>query len=140
MTDKQYKFANPYEWLQQHVFNLNEYGLRNTILTIATKLDFDDLQEIFQSDMEQDGYFISLPSPDGLQHEGVITVCAHRVVFRYWDFNAPLTDELREQLEIDAEARASEMITQGYHSGELNCLWVDGQDEEEIRGWWQIDS
>lgn len=74
------------------------------------------------------------------RHEGTVNVCAHYVKYRYWDFEAEPTDELRERLEEAAEDRAKELIIDGYHSGELNCLYVsDDGAEEEIRGWWEID-
>jgi hypothetical protein len=71
--------------------------------------------------------------------EGTASVCAHTVDFRYWDFEAEVTPELEEELTEHAEQRAQECIIEGYHSGELNCLYVsDDEEEEEIRGWWEI--
>ena len=66
--------------------------------------------------------------------EGTVEVCCHSVAFRYWDFDHELTDELVEVLTEEGEQRARACIVEGYHSGELNCLY----DEEEIRGWWEI--
>lgn len=87
---------------------------------------------------------------DGTRHPGkackgrfggtVETIC-HRVVFRYWDFDAELTDGLKYQLSQDAEDRAKECITEGCGSGELNSLYIGEDDtEEEIFGWWEIDT
>jgi hypothetical protein len=67
--------------------------------------------------------------------EGEVSVCAHRVTFRYWDFKCELTDEVKELLEEGAEERAKECIIEGYVEGELNTV----VDEEEVRGWWEID-
>lgn len=64
-------------------------------------------------------------------------ICAHRVVIRYWDFDTELTDELKERLTEEGERRAKACITEGYVSGELNCL--NPETEEEIYGWWEIE-
>ncbi len=69
--------------------------------------------------------------------ETTVEVCAHRVAIRYWDFDAELTDELEEALTEEGERRAQELIIDGYHSGELNCVY---RGEEEIRGWWEIET
>ena len=75
-----------------------------------------------------------------VQFEGHVTTCVHRVLFRYWDFGAELTPELEERLTEAAEERAKECIIDGCHSGDLNYLYVDDDgNDEEIRGWWEID-
>lgn len=71
--------------------------------------------------------------------ETTVEICCHRVFLRYWEFDAELTDELREALIEEGESRAQACIIDGCHSGELNCLYVDGDREEEIRGWWEIE-
>lgn len=76
-----------------------------------------------------------------MEYEGTIEVCAHRVTFRYWDFELELTDELKHVLEQEAEDRAKHSINEGYHSGELNCLYGDHEhdgESSEIGGWWEI--
>lgn len=78
---------------------------------------------------------------DKNSYDGTVTANAHRITFRYWGFEAPLTDEVKELLAEEAEERATAMTAENYQSGELNCcVYVDGMDEEEeIRGWWEID-
>lgn len=66
--------------------------------------------------------------------EGSAEVLLHTVAFSYWGFEHELTPELEEALREEAESRAKHCINEGYHSGELNCLY----GEEEIRGWWEI--
>lgn len=73
-------------------------------------------------------------------YEGNVEVCCHNVVF--WYNLAPLsyqatefTAELEKALTEEASDRAKAMITDGYSSGELNCLW---QGAIEIRGSWKI--
>lgn len=73
--------------------------------------------------------------------DGSVKVCCHRVTFRYWDFGHKLTEDLQEILTDHAEERAKECIIDGCNRGELNCLHVDDNyDDEEIRGWWEIIS
>lgn len=67
-------------------------------------------------------------------YSGVVTVCLHRVSFWYDIEGVRLTKTLKEVLTEEAEERAKHCINEGYHSGELNCLYRD----EEIRGWWSI--
>lgn len=70
--------------------------------------------------------------------DGEVSVCAHRVSFWYDIGERELTDELRERLGEEAESRAKECIIEGCISGELNCLYDDGSEDAEIRGWWDI--
>jgi hypothetical protein len=75
--------------------------------------------------------------------EGTVYTCQHRVSFWYDLNDLELTDELGELLTEEAEDRAHHCICEGYHSGELNCLYLNGdgdQDEHEVRGWWSIES
>lgn len=71
--------------------------------------------------------------------DGIVEVCCHRVSFSYWDFDAEQTEDLEQRLEEHAEERAKECIIDGCMAGELNCLYVDDEgNDEEIRGWWEI--
>jgi len=52
-----YKWANPYEWLE---YKSNMWGkniLRAELLELAQHTDFDTLQDMYQSEMDKDGYF-----------------------------------------------------------------------------------
>ena len=55
--NKTYKWANPYEWLNEASREWDCNKLRFELMEIAVKLDSDQLQDIYQSDMDQDGYF-----------------------------------------------------------------------------------
>lgn len=68
--------------------------------------------------------------------EGTISVCAHNVTYSYEVEYLIVTPEMEQRLREEAESRAQVMIIEGYHSGELNCVW---ECEHEIRGWWQIE-
>jgi hypothetical protein len=71
--------------------------------------------------------------------EGRVNVCCHHVAYRYWWSGKPtLTDDVRDSLKEDAEGRAKECIIEGYHSGELCSLVVEGDKDYEVFGWWEI--
>ena len=72
------------------------------------------------------------------EFETTVEVCCHRVALRYWDFTSRLTDALKDELTEHGEERAKTCIIDGCSSGELNCYYVNGKREEEIRGWWEI--
>ncbi len=66
-------------------------------------------------------------------HSGSFSACGHTVKFWYkWDGRGKRVD--LEQLEVEAESRAREMIAEDYTSGELNAT------EYEIRGAWHVDN
>ena len=52
-----YRWNNPHEWLQWKVANENKQWSMEALVCIMSKLDPDDIQEIFQEEMDQDGYF-----------------------------------------------------------------------------------
>jgi hypothetical protein len=70
------------------------------------------------------------------RYEGEIEVCAHRITYRYRDFEAELTAELKEDLENAAEERVKQSLIDNCVAGELNHLHTPS--DEEIRGWWEI--
>ena len=55
---KKYKWDSPLEWLIDKVKEMDENELRQEIIFIASGyLDYDTIQDIYQSDMDKDGYF-----------------------------------------------------------------------------------
>jgi hypothetical protein len=68
------------------------------------------------------------------EYSGRVEACCHQVDFRYWPVQADSDSELAVALTEEAESRAKAMISEGYHSGELNCLY----EGVEYRGWWEI--
>jgi len=70
--------------------------------------------------------------------EAEVSVCMHDVAIRYWDIPLAAQDlsDLQPLLIEEGERRAAELIPQGYHSGELNCLIAE--TDCEVRGWWEI--
>jgi hypothetical protein len=72
----------------------------------------------------------------GRQLEGLLEICAHRVIWRYWGFGKlRLTQEVIESLELQAEERARFCINDGYEAGQLCGHW----DDHEVFGWWEIE-
>jgi hypothetical protein len=49
------------EWFRLYVQDLSSAQQRREIIAIASSLDSDRLQDIFQSEMDQDGYFAIVP-------------------------------------------------------------------------------
>ena len=71
MTDttrngKTYKWAHPSEWLNDHVDNSrgNNAELFSIINALMTKCSEDDIQDLFQAEMDRDGYFTPEPTAD----------------------------------------------------------------------------
>lgn len=76
---------------------------------------------------------------DQRTYDSVVEAMGHRISYYYRLDDAELTDELKGQLDEEAERRAREMVAQDYIGGELNCtfIWNDGE-EQEFSGWWSI--
>jgi len=54
---KNYKWDTPLEWLSSASQGWDRSQLRNAMLLIAEKCDPDELQDMFQQEMDEDGYF-----------------------------------------------------------------------------------
>lgn len=53
-----YKYEHPYEWLREYVSNIkDEQTLKSIIFSLMSKCDGDMIQDIFQNEMDNDGYF-----------------------------------------------------------------------------------
>src|SRR5262245_45044590 len=60
MSDKKYQWDYPLEWLEEKINGTNDPEvLRDYALTLARseRMDSDSIQDLFQSDMDADGYF-----------------------------------------------------------------------------------
>ena len=61
-------YANAHEWLKNHIdsqpvnVDRSEYW-RNLVMTLAKLVDADEIQDIFERDMDEDGFFDSDDSP-----------------------------------------------------------------------------
>jgi hypothetical protein len=64
-----YKYESGHDWLAEKLRGFASDGNAAELLgfanVMATKLDPDDLQEIFQSDMDADGFFDDLDAEGG---------------------------------------------------------------------------
>lgn len=52
-----YKWDSPYDWLAHASTNWDEQKLHATMMQLAGLLDSDALQELFEPEMDGDGYF-----------------------------------------------------------------------------------
>ena len=52
-----YRWENVGDWLHDRIANADEPWLRQAIRDLATVLDYDTIQDIFEDEMDEDGYF-----------------------------------------------------------------------------------
>lgn len=52
-----YQYTSPAEWLVTVAKGWGEDKLYNTIRCLVDYIDSDDIQEIFEDEMNEDGYF-----------------------------------------------------------------------------------
>ena len=57
MTDKKYKYNSPQEWLIEYAGKLDAGKLFNEFTVLVQQMDADTIQDLYQSDMDADGYF-----------------------------------------------------------------------------------
>lgn len=55
-----YKWASPVCWLDEQVRKADEATLRQMLLALMPSLDGDTIQDVFQFEMQVDGYFEEL--------------------------------------------------------------------------------
>lgn len=74
-TEKKYKWDSAQEWLQQYLASLGPVELLQEARNLATKLDGDEIQDLYQSDMDAQGYF----TPEGENPDNAIedAECPH---------------------------------------------------------------
>jgi hypothetical protein len=56
-----YKWKNPHEWIGGAMQFWDEKRLRAELRAMAVRLDADTLQEMYESEMDADGYFENIP-------------------------------------------------------------------------------
>lgn len=54
---KHYRWDSPGDWLAEKIAAGDEYALRGYLNAIVGTLDSDTIQDIFQAEMQTDGYF-----------------------------------------------------------------------------------
>lgn len=64
MTPKR-KWDHPSDWLMEKIEEGRERDLRMLLNTILSALDGDTIQDLFQDDMSDDGYFTRLCDVEG---------------------------------------------------------------------------
>jgi len=61
---KQYKWDSPHDWLGDYIdHSQTPEEIRYIACTLASVLDSDQIQDLFQSEMSDDGYFKLLKPP-----------------------------------------------------------------------------
>lgn len=55
---QKYKWDSPQEWLIEYAGKLNAGELFNEFTVLVQQMDADQIQDLYQSDMERDGYFL----------------------------------------------------------------------------------
>lgn len=71
MTQVRHKWANPSDWLNEKVATADERTLRGYLNTIILSLFEDEIQDTFQTEMSEDGYFIPMCSEEGCDNEQI---------------------------------------------------------------------
>ena len=64
-----------------------------------------------------------------------------KIVIEYWwecSRFKKIPKEYEEALKESAMSRITEMMQEGYTSGELCANIENGEDEFEFRGWWKV--
>lgn len=57
MAQKQYRWDSPYEWLMEKAESWTREQLFSALENVAVNTDSDTLQDIFEAEMTDDGYF-----------------------------------------------------------------------------------
>lgn len=55
-----YRWAGPHEWLAEKATSDDPVYVRGLLNSLLRYIDAEDIQEIFQAEMDADGYFDSL--------------------------------------------------------------------------------
>lgn len=70
MTVKpRYRWAFAYDWLEDKIHAATEAELHSFALAMAQILDSDAIQDLFQSEMQADGFFNDLNAVDELSRD-----------------------------------------------------------------------
>ena len=56
----EYKWRTPMEWFDGYLSGLDESRLRSAARELANQMSYDDLTDIFQSDMGKDNYWTEI--------------------------------------------------------------------------------
>lgn len=56
-----YKWDNPTEWLLEKMADWDNEECRHALERLIERMDFDTIQDLFQDEMDEDGYFEEEP-------------------------------------------------------------------------------
>lgn len=60
--EKHYRWSHPYEWLADTARSWDKDTLYSELMNLASNTDSDTLQDLFQMQMDEDGYFTPVKS------------------------------------------------------------------------------
>lgn len=63
MPRPKYRWETAHDWLEHHLEDVSHNELFNIASDLAHRLDADTIQDIFQTEMDEDGYFKPLKEP-----------------------------------------------------------------------------
>ena len=130
------KFPTAQAWLT-HAVNEETVDIQDLLLLVVSKVDADDIQDAFQSLMDEDGYFDDEDNDSDLAHNKeedaesmIIEISGHEI--EYW-YNDGWQNEITEDSANFDHIQASVII--GYVEGQL-ATWDDDISDEHL-GWWK---
>lgn len=124
------KFPTVQAWLT-HAVNKETVDIQDLLLLVVSKVDADDIQDAFQSLMDEDGYFEDENNDSEEEIESkFIVIAGHRI--EYW-YNDDFDGEIQDDNEDPDFDHIKHLVINGCVEGELcTSNW-----EEEHRGWWK---
>lgn len=57
-----YRWKSPYEWLEDAIYE-RKISANEALAALMEFIDSDEIQDVFQAEMERDGYFEDLDDP-----------------------------------------------------------------------------
>lgn len=75
MSEKKYKWPGPQEWLLDKIDEWPPQEVATALRLLILKSTADDIQDIFQSDMQADGYFTPICQHEHLDFDGICKAC-----------------------------------------------------------------
>src|SRR5215469_8923213 len=75
-TKPRYKWDSPFEWLKEKADCWPAETLYKSLMDLAVQVDSDTIQDLFQTMMEEDGYFRDLDNPDAMSPIPKVFFCS----------------------------------------------------------------
>lgn len=79
---KKYPWANPQDWLMDKInHEWNEQEKAEAFISVVGLLDADDIQNLFQGEMDMDGYFDPIEPGDTEQSAAYFRLAQNKQIF-----------------------------------------------------------